>query len=578
MDQLKQVLKYQFWILLAVALILPFVGWFMSRSGMITEAVARADTLKKLNDQLAVRPDDPNETWPQQVGVINDEQAKQALLAWRSLYERQKPFMIWPKRMVDDPSKIENVHQEIYREDYAKELDRVRQIVKPIDEESGNGLVRYGEELLPSPNAEWTFQAPTVAQIEAAQEDLWLLTAILSAIAKVNEGASSVYDASVREIVELLLRGGSPKGASSGMAGSGGSAKVPAGGAGGPTSTAAGAGAAMSMMMRGGAGAMSGRTESAIGNIGDHKINPNDDLGAERPAASAKTGSASSPTGQTGTRAGHGGAAPLAIGPMADRDMASAGSSRGGGPGTNRYCDERKEWRTRGFSLEVIMDHRRVPDLLVALSNVEGWPINILRVHVADSSDGDLVGTEAGGASADTRSMMSGMRGSGAPPGPGAGHGGGRGAAPSLPPMSRPPMSRPPLERRQDRDSESGSGTTSFAPSALDDPNLARVSIVGLVYIFLKPPELPPTTTPAQSPGASPAPVAAAAADPAAATTTEAETAADDAGTAGDADEKPESKTEEPTDEPPAAAAPESEADSKAKTDGDGKAGSGGTR
>src|SRR5262245_31314513 len=167
MEQLKQVLKFQFWILLGVALILPFVGWFMSRS-MMAEAAARADTLKKTQDQLVVRNDDPNETWAQQVDLINKQQENQALLAWRALFERQKPFMVWPKRMVNDPSKIENVHKEIYAEDYVKELERVRQIVKPYDEEENKGLVRYGEELLPNPNSEWTFQAPTVDQIVAA--------------------------------------------------------------------------------------------------------------------------------------------------------------------------------------------------------------------------------------------------------------------------------------------------------------------------------------------------------------------------------------------------------------------------
>src|SRR5262249_6040732 len=142
-----------------------------------------------------------------------------------------------------------------------------------------------------------------------------------------------------------------------------------------------------------------------------------------------------------------GGATPATAMQMAfkDRDMMTSGASRGGGAGTNRYCDEKKEWRTRGFSLELIMDHRRVPDLLVAPSKMEGWPVNILRVHVADSSDGDLVGTETGtgpGPSSDMRAMMQGMRaaaGSGAPPGPGPV---GRGAPPSPAPMSRPAMQR----------------------------------------------------------------------------------------------------------------------------------------
>src|SRR5262245_25032388 len=302
MEQLKQVLKYQFWILLGVALILPFVGWFMSRS-MMAEAAARSDTLKKKQDSLVVKNDDPNETWAQQVDVINKQQENQAVLAWRALYERQLPFMVWPKRMVNDPAKIENVHQEIYRVDYAKELDRVRQIVKPYDEEENKGLVRYSEELLPNPNSEWTFTAPTVDQIVAAQEDLWLLTAILSAIDSVNEGATSVYDAPIREIVELLLRGGSPRGTRSsssagggGGGGGGGGAKVIAPPGGPTTGHNAASASASGMAMRGlgGSGMIGGKGDLAIGNIADPKINPNDDLGEERAATAAKTGPAAS--------------------------------------------------------------------------------------------------------------------------------------------------------------------------------------------------------------------------------------------------------------------------------------------
>jgi hypothetical protein len=265
--------------------------------------------------------------------------------------------------------------------------------------------------------------------------------------------------------------------------------------------------------------------------------------------------------------------------PVGDRDMPTGGSfgasNRGGGPGTNRYCDEKKEWRTRGFSLEVVMEHRWVPQLLVALANTEGWPISILRVHVADSSDGDLVGTEGASPGGDSmRSMMpSAMKrsGSGAPPGT-AGGLAGRGAPPSAMPSAMP---KPSPSRRLERDSDSA--PSSNAPSALDDPNLAKVSIVGVVYIFLQPKELPVTTPPAQTPGApATAPVATAPADPTAATSDTAGSS-DEAGVEGDPDEKPESKTDESTDEP-AAAAPDAGADPKPKPDAEGKSGSGDSR
>src|SRR5262249_42095642 len=153
---------------------------------------------------------------------------------------------------------------------------------------------------------------------------------------------------------------------------------------GGPTTGHNAASASASAMsMRGlGGGAIPGRGDSSIGSITDPKINPNDDLGEERAATAAKSGpaasSSASPAG--GPAKGHGGASGGRMGESSfGGDMSSSmsgGNNRGGGTGTNRYCDEKKEWRTRGFSLEVIMEHRQVPALLIALSNVEGWPIN----------------------------------------------------------------------------------------------------------------------------------------------------------------------------------------------------------
>src|SRR5262249_6987925 len=168
-----------------------------------------------------------------------------------------------------------------------------------------------------------------------------------------------------------------------------------------------------------GPGSVGGRTESSIGNIAEHKINPNEDLGSERAVSASKTTGSAPPS--TGTQKGQTGPSAAAMASMAMSDIDAGGalsSNRGGGAGTNHYCDEKKEWKTWGFSLEVVMDHRRVPDLLVALSNAEGWPINILRVNVADASDGDLVNSTGGSAGdMSTRSMMpTGMRGSGAGP------------------------------------------------------------------------------------------------------------------------------------------------------------------
>lgn len=491
MEKLQQVQKYQFWVLLFVALALPFAGWFMSRSGLMAEAADRTKLLQNLSTSLKVSPEDPNADWQRQLAVINDEQGKQALIAWRTLFDRQKPFMVWPKDMVEDPAKIEPFHQEIYRERYVDELEKVHQIVKPADEKWQTGLVKFPDDLLPSPHEEWKLQAPSSKQIEAAQEDLWLLTALLNCIASVNEGASTPFDAPIREIVEIHLRGGT-KGAG------GGSSPPPSGQpAGGPPGMP-GMKGGMPLGIRAGAGNVGANDQGSQG-IADPKINGDEVLGPERPAADAKP--ADKPAGQAPAPAGPAGAAGPAGGGMLKGAVPPGGGlpgaaggdgGRRGGGSTNmdRYRDNQKEFNTRGFSLQVVMDLRHVPDLLVALSNCEGWPVNILRVHEADYKDEDLATLDSGAGAGEgvPRPMpaAAGNAGFGRPPGGGA-----------------PPRAVP-------RALEEGDDGPANTRSALDDPNLARVAIVGLIYIFKAPPE--PVATPAapQPPGA---PAAAADAD-----------------------------------------------------------------
>src|SRR4029077_10719137 len=130
--------------LLGVALILPFVGWIMGTSGMMSEAAARTKKLNDLKGSLVAKPDDPNDTWSGELSQINVEQEKQRDIAWRRLYELQQPKMTWPEILTgtpdwptdNDPEKMSNRHLETYRLAYrgkrggTAEVEKVRQIVR----------------------------------------------------------------------------------------------------------------------------------------------------------------------------------------------------------------------------------------------------------------------------------------------------------------------------------------------------------------------------------------------------------------------------------------------------------------
>jgi hypothetical protein len=554
MDKLKEVLKYQFWILLGVALILPFVGWIMGTSGMMSEAAERTKKLTDLRSSLKAEGPDPNDTWANELSQINVDQEKQKDIAWRQLYELQKPKMEWPRVLKedtdwpadDDPDKMNNRHMELYRLAYrgkrggVNEIEKVRQIVKPIeDEDWQTGLVRYEIDQMPYPDEEWATQAPSPKQIKAAQEDLWLLAAILECIAKVNEGAPNAYDAPIRQIDELLLRGGTK--------GTGSSTAKPAASSSNSAGASTMSGMAEMMRMRGAQGAEMGG--GGGGAAIDCKINADEELGPERPIAVTTTGASTTPSSSTPSGGGTGGMSEMMMRGMSGMG-AGLGGRQGGGTNMERYRDEQKEFKTRGFTLQVVMDHRRIPQLLVELSNCEHWPINVLRVHEADYKDEDLVPDDSESPAGGRMPMPSGYG-----PRPGSSGMGGRGMNSEM--MMRSGMmkarggssigARP---QAMMRGGEEGGEGFSAARSALDDPNLANVAIVGLIYIFNKPPDPPPAPS-ATQPGGTTQPVAGAI--PAAGTpSTPAESAATGADAADEpSDDKSSEKPEDSADTKP---------------------------
>src|SRR6185369_13586523 len=96
-----------------------------------------------------------------------------------------------------DPSKFELKDQNYYRKLYAKEVERVWKVLNPIvyspQDGTRSGLVEFPLEYVPRYDDIWEGQsrAPSVKEMEAAQEDLWLLTTLFKSIAKVNENSNS---------------------------------------------------------------------------------------------------------------------------------------------------------------------------------------------------------------------------------------------------------------------------------------------------------------------------------------------------------------------------------------------------
>jgi hypothetical protein len=193
--------------------------------------------------------------------------------------------------------------------------------------------VEFKQETLPSVDEKkWAEMPPSWEEMWNAQEDSWLVTELLQAIQRVNEPTSNRADSYIKKIQTIELAGGNRAALTSG--GGKQTGNKPAG----PLGNL-------------GIGAT-----SAEGSAGDFKLS--DEFGTPT-AKDAQAAPATTPVV---------GAKPSATAP------------------SSRYVDDGPKFRTRAFKLTVDMDHRRLPHLLVELTN-SNWPVEIVRVNQVARSE-----------------------------------------------------------------------------------------------------------------------------------------------------------------------------------------------
>jgi len=366
MEKLQQVLAYKFWIGFGLALILPTVGWYMatndlaasttSRTGQIDQAFANFDNGKTFGKGEVAKI--PNSTWTESITRINDGRQRDLSEAASGLRESQAKFKTWPAKitgvMADAkwataPGVNTTAH---YKNSYIGELERVRAIAKPYDPKTGEGNVQLPLALLPQSDVTfWSSLGPEPSEMWEAQEDIWLTRAILESIAQVNGGGETtdIMDAPIRVVQTLTLHGGSSQ-----------------------------------IVKKGGTlEAQTTRTKPRyVSASAFTKIDV-------RPA------SVFGPDSKVSTEDGGGEVEATGLFRAASKNRRSRGAEDEQAEVARRYVEDgsTQPFKTRGFSLKVIIDHTRVPDLVAELSNMP-WSVEILRVHQIDTVDAKYVPAE----------------------------------------------------------------------------------------------------------------------------------------------------------------------------------------
>ena len=499
MDKLKPILAQKFWIFFGIVLILPFVGYFMTTGELAAQIKTRMDSLETIFKGIPSGADSPNDSWSKALQALNDQQAIRNRLANEELWRDQKVKLRWPDDIAAVMNKAEYFKPVLpeqggadlgfkYQFDYPGEIRRLWEIVDPLDD--GKNLrdsdkrrkVAFAMSDLHQTNTlRWAELPPTHEDMWDCQEDIWLQTELLQAIARVNANSISQGDAFVKQLGKVQLFGATKA--------AGGAAAAPSPGAGAAAEAGFGPGMGMGMGMGGG-----GQPNKSAAITVDINLAEEFSL---IPDTTVLTGSG-------GGEAGGGMSNKSFMGEGYPGSQPAAGATTAttaGKPDNKRYIDldETQPYKRRGFYIKVVMDHTKVPDLIAELMN-SPFPVEIVRVQQVWLSDS---ATPSGGGAA---SPYGG-------PGPGG--------FTSLNPMGGGDAAAGNAAIADDSNSGASgtftrpgaSGTTS--QSAMSDPNLAHVAILG-VWTLYRPPA--PAADAGQSAPATAAPMPDVAAAPPAAT------------------------------------------------------------
>lgn len=229
MDQLKvflkQCVKYRFWIACVVSLLLPIIGYFAGSGTIVGETTKREGEINGAKKDI-VKYKTP--------GIVNNQYQplastkKEALIqdvdaTWRKLHASQESLLKWPPEVQDrfrkwgrkyptdvDRNQVQSTIID-YTVSYPEFVEKIYTIFKPFNFDDGSGIVVAPDsKALLAPAVFSQDSPPDLTKIWAEQERLWVVTALLDVVAKVNDsvGAKDWDSAIVKQINSLEV--GSP--------------------------------------------------------------------------------------------------------------------------------------------------------------------------------------------------------------------------------------------------------------------------------------------------------------------------------------------------------------------------------
>lgn len=260
MDKVREILRtlkrIHFWILCGLIVLLSPVIWFLASGRLVKEsATLKGDIDSKYTTLTGIRAETPhpNETVEQKMDELITARVDEIREAWQKMFDQQKDVFVWPEvgniralaqylpieskvpfPLTDEIVKNVPVTAVTMRETYSYYLlDELRRMAQEVGSEWTAVSIEMGgspaasSELRRDLLLEWEKSSqqeilddhfswntrggvpgavrPNILDVLYAQEDLWVLRALMGIVQRTNEGATNAHNASVRKILAIKI-------------------------------------------------------------------------------------------------------------------------------------------------------------------------------------------------------------------------------------------------------------------------------------------------------------------------------------------------------------------------------------
>jgi len=468
--------KYYFWILFAITVLGGLVLWQTAAADWSDKLENETKNRKKAREQVQTVASDGephNEKTVDKIREVHGLTSKQVLVAWEKLYTEQTKLNPWPSKLgpkflsiieslkPEDPIPADECYNyAVFIKDYVPQLkllvnmrmtrQEAEELSAPPDKkpkkparktaatataDAGAAAIAAGaddksqelvgvvwwDDYAKVEDRYYRWQTtPTSQEVRLAQEDLWVIEALLRIIRDTNEGANE-FNAPIKRIISLSIA----------------------------EEAAAAFAAAQNRVLGGftgmGAGrpSMEGESPSSYPGsypgTGPRSPGPSGSMPSSYPSGSGSSGSGSPPmTTSGGTSMGSASSGPSSGagmgptgGPSSSDGPSGPMSTYGGGmygmAQYARYVDQNgrplapgaeqpfKEFKMTPVHAVLVMDHRRIPRLLANCAN-SSMPVEVRRLSLESGAGGGGFQVSGFGGSRISRSDDEGMSGRGMGP------------------------------------------------------------------------------------------------------------------------------------------------------------------